>query len=262
MRKEITPKAQVVFLLLTIFAILVSVSSVSATPLTTSSQVYVSVNGSDANNGSAEAPYLTIQKGMDSVSENGTLYIANGVYKGTGNTNITISKSMNITGQSQTGTIINGTGTNWIFYINSGVNVTIQNLTITNATANNGGTICNSKGNMTINGCTFSNNSAEDYGGAIYTYGGNTRIIGCAFIGNVADTGGAIGIYYDYKGYNNNCTILNCSFVGNTANSDAGAIYNEQNLNLTNCTFTGNTVVKVVQSTIVVEMKQLQAVLS
>ncbi|HBC32185.1 MAG TPA: hypothetical protein DC024_13210, partial [Clostridiales bacterium] len=109
MRKQIKPKAQVMFLLLTIFVIMVSVSSVNAAPLPTASQVYVSTNGSDANSGTTDSPYLTIQKGVDSISENGTVYIANGVYNGTGNTNITINKNMNITGQSQAGTIINGT---------------------------------------------------------------------------------------------------------------------------------------------------------
>jgi len=42
MRKQITPKKQVIFILLSIFVIMVSVSSVSASPLPTSSQVYVS----------------------------------------------------------------------------------------------------------------------------------------------------------------------------------------------------------------------------
>ena len=115
MKKQIKPKTQVIFLLLSIFVITVSISSVSASPLPASSQVYVATNGSDTNIGTAESPYLTIQKGVDSVSEDGTVYIANGVYNGTNNTNITLTKSMNITGQSQTGTIINGTGTNWIF---------------------------------------------------------------------------------------------------------------------------------------------------
>ena len=68
--------------------------------------------------GTADSPYLTIQKGVDSVSEDGTVYIENGVYNGTNNSiRYIVSKSMNITSQSQTGTIINGTGTNWIFLI-------------------------------------------------------------------------------------------------------------------------------------------------
>ena len=243
MQKQTKPsRSQLIFLVIAIFAILISVSSASASPLPSSSQVYVSTNGSDANNGSTEAPYLTIAKGVESVSENGTVHIANGVYSGTNNTNITISKSMNITGQSQTGTIINGTGTNWIFNIQNGVTVTIQNLTITNATAYYGAAIYNDEGNMTIKGCTFSNNSADGDGGVIYTYGGNTLIIGSTFTGNSADgDGGVIYTSSSYSVYGDNFSIINCTFIGNSADGEAGVIYNEQNLNLTNCSFTGNT---------------------
>ncbi|SCG84696.1 DUF11 domain-containing protein [Methanobacterium congolense] len=193
MRKQIKPKAQVMFLLLTIFVIMVSVSSVNAAPLTTASQVYVSTNGSDANSGTADSPYLTIQKGVDSISENGTVYIANGVYNGTGNTNITINRNMNITGQSHTGTIINGAGTNWIFHINSGVNVTITNLTLTQGyMAGNGGAIYN-YGTLTVTNCTLTNNTVTDYGGAIENRG-SLAVYGSTFINNIAngEGGGAI----------------------------------------------------------------------
>ena len=92
MKKQIKPKTQVILLLLSIFVITVSISSVSASPLPASTQVYVATNGSDTNMGTAESPYLTIQKGADSVSEDGTVYIANGVYNETNNTNITLTK--------------------------------------------------------------------------------------------------------------------------------------------------------------------------
>ena len=215
-KKQIKPKAQVMFLLLSIFVILVSVSSVSAIPLTTSSQVYVGTNGSDANDGSAEAPYLTIQKGMDSVSENGTVTILNGVYNGTGNTKITIGHNMNITGQSQTGTIINGTGTNWIFNILNGVRVNINNLTFTNATTTaNGGAIYNS-GTLTVSDCTFSSSNAAGFGGAIYSSGILT-VENCSFISNNASAyGGAISAEFG------TCIVNECIFIGNIITSSGG----------------------------------------
>ena len=46
--------------------------------------VYVATNGSDANAGTtAAAPFATIQKALDTVNANGTVYIADGVYNGT-----------------------------------------------------------------------------------------------------------------------------------------------------------------------------------
>ena len=218
MRKQIKPKTQVIFLLLSIFVITVSISSVSASPLPTSSQVYVATNGSDTNIGTAESPYLTIQRGVDSVSEDGTVYIANGVYNGTDNTNITLSKNMRITGQSQTGTIINGTGTNWIFQIQNGLTVTIQNLTLTNTNPDGNGGAVNNGGTLTLTNCTFSNNTA-DYGGVIYNSGIINNLTNCIFINNSAGYyGGAIENF----GTINN--ITKCTFTNNTAAYYGGAI--------------------------------------
>jgi len=46
--------------------------------------VYVAATGSDANAGtSAAAPFATVQKALDTVNANGTVYIADGVYTGT-----------------------------------------------------------------------------------------------------------------------------------------------------------------------------------
>ena len=231
MRKQIKPKAQVMFLLLTIFVIMVSVSSVNAAPLPTASQVYVSTNGSDANSGTTDSPYLTIQKGVDSISENGTVYIANGVYNGTGNTNITISKNMSITGQSQTGTIINGTDTNWIFHINSGVNVTITNLTLTQSyMEGNGGAIYN-YGTLTVTNCTFTNNTATSYGGAIENRG-SLVVYGSTFINNIAhgEGGGAIDNWSDSTTANS--VVSFSQFINNGECSiyeDSGSVSAENN---------------------------------
>jgi uncharacterized repeat protein (TIGR01451 family) len=257
MRKQIKPKAQVMFLLLTIFAIMVSVSSVSAAPLPTASQVYVSTNGSDANSGTVDSPYLTIQKGVDSISENGTVYIADGVYNGTGNTNITISKNMNITGQSQTGTIINGTNTNWIFNINSGVTAIITNLTLTQGyKSGSGGAICN-YGTLTMINCTFNSNAAT-MGGAIYN-SRNLTVSNCNFTGNTATNfGGAIcnydnlnvtdstfsgnqGDFGPIRNQNGNAVFSGCNFIGNNANFNGGVINSDHaTTSIFDCTFMGN----------------------
>ncbi len=53
-----------------------------------------------------------------------------------------IDKNMNIIGESQTNTIIDGQKSGQsIFTIISGINVTIINLTLTNSSATNGGAI-------------------------------------------------------------------------------------------------------------------------
>jgi autotransporter family porin len=189
-------------------------------------------SGSDDNDGySPLTAKLSIGNATGSVNANGTVSIADGLYTGIGNTNITINKNMNIIGQSQTGTIINGTDVNWIFSIEGAVTVTIQNITFANGIKDKGAAICN-EGNLTLNNCTFIGNTANN-GGAIYSYNSLT-VTGSTFTGNSANIfGGAI-----YNGYNS--ALTGCTFTGNSAHNCGGAILNDYDLTLTGCTFIDN----------------------
>ncbi|AUB56385.1 hypothetical protein BK007_10410 [Methanobacterium subterraneum] len=227
-------------------------------------------SGDDANDGSSwEHAKLTIGNATGTVDSNGIVQIADGQYTGTGNTNITINKNMNITGESQSGTIMNGTDNSWVFNIQPGVAVTIRNLTLTNGyTTGSGGAIYN-QGTLTLENCSFTNNTANSqsslegggavynyqstlkvvncsftndrtlglyhYGGAIGSFLGTLDVTGCTFDGNVAeDRGGAIS---NFQGTSN---ISNSTFRGNYGSSDS-AIYNIYGaMNITNCTFTNN----------------------
>ena len=233
------------------------------------------VNGSGGNDswdglsathtdGTLIGPKISIKNATKTVNTNGTIHIANGQYTGENNTNMTIDKNMKIIGETQTGTIINGTGTNWIFNITSGVNFTVQNLTLTNATAAKGGAIYN-EGNLTatnctftsnkatisyvygggaiynkgtitsLSGCTFTNNKAAKYGGAVYNDGTITSLSGCNFTDNIASSYGGGGAIFNYG----TLTATDSIFTGNRA-YNGGAINNQGNLIATNCIFTGN----------------------
>jgi uncharacterized repeat protein (TIGR01451 family) len=203
--------------------------------------MYVATNGSDSNDGfSWDTPKLTIKNATGTVNANGTIHIANGEYKGENNTGITIDKNMTISGESQTGTIINGTGTNWIFNIEYlDINVIIQNLTVTNGTgvpkdSYLGGAILN-KGNLTVENCTFTDNTAE-YGGAIYNEG-NLTVENCTFTDNTAEDGGAI-----FNTWVGACNVKDCTFTGNTATNSGGAIIQGGNgiFTITDSSFTNN----------------------
>ncbi len=214
--------------------------------------VYVNVtSGNDAYDGSQFyisgtniGPKRTISAGVNAVDVNGTVNIANGVYRSTGNTGITISKNMIIKGQSTDNTIINGSDTSKIFTISSGVNVTLLNLTIADGKAyrSNGGAVTNNGGTLTINNCTFNSNSATlnnrdeyGFGGAIYNTG-TLNVIGSTFKSNTAEAdGGAI--------YNTGtATIASSSFTNNLVTGTyGGAIYNGGTLTVTSSNFTNNT---------------------
>jgi autotransporter family porin len=220
----------------------VSVNNVSAAPGDT-----IYVNGSSGNDTSNGSSWIlakkTIKNATDNVNINGKVNIANGNYSGVNNTQITITKNMNIIGQSQTGTIINGTGTNWIFYIKSG-NVTITNLTLTNATKKDGGAIYN-QGTLTIDNCTFTANTANDgNGGAIYNQGDLT-ITDTTIKDNTANSTGEDvyggGIYNEGTLTINNSTITNNTATGTNGNAYGGGIYNSGTLIINNSTITNNT---------------------
>ena len=237
-KQTITTKMLALMVLIGLCVVLTA-SSVSA-----ASTVYVNVTGgNDSNTGTIDNPYQTMAQGISSVDENGTVKLADGVYSGTGNTNITINKNMTIQGLSQNGTIINGTDTNWIFTITPGVNVTIQNLTFTNGIAYDGGAILN-HGILSISDCTFTENTATHWGGAIYSdsFKNIMSLTDCTFTKNTALYGGGAIAYLSI------CNVTNCTFMYNSViGGDSwcgGAIgaYSLSNSTVTGCTFVGNSV--------------------
>ncbi|MBI5459884.1 hypothetical protein [Methanobacterium sp.] len=202
-------------------------------------------SGDDVNDGSSwEHAKLTIGNATGTVDSNGIVQIADGQYTGTGNTNITINKNMNITGESQSGTIINGTDNSWVFNIQPGITVTICNLTITNGyTTGSGGAIYN-QGTLTLENCSFTNNTANcqsslEGGGAVYNYQSTLRVVNCSFINDrtlgIYHYGGAIGSFLG------TLDVTGCTFEGNVAEDRGGAISNFQGTsNISNSTFLGN----------------------
>ena len=242
-----------------------SAAASNATIYVNSSSGYDGWNGEYATYqpGTNNGPKLTIRNATGTVASGGTINIANGQYTGNNNTNITINNNMTLIGQSETSTIINGNGIDWIFSIPSGIILTIDDLTITNGTSTvyEMGAILN-EGNLTINSCNFTNNTAPNDGGAIDSYDGTLTVNSSTFINNVAtDTGGAIdnevgtltvngsnftsntalvggAIYNDFS----NLNVNGSTFINNKASDEGGAIFAENGiLNVISSNFTDNT---------------------
>ena len=229
-RKQAITYRKLIPLILITLTVLFFASTVSAAD----EAIYVNGSyGNDSWDGQTwQTAKLTIQNATETVSSNGVVTIADGVYSGSGNTNITINKNMTIQGLNQDKTIIDGNGTSWIFNITSGTNVTLAKLIIINAKATNGGAIYN-KGISTITDTTFIGNEATGYGGAIYNQY-KMIVTDSTFLNNKAVNGGAI-----MNG--GTLTVTGSSFLGNTAtHNDGGAIYTEGTLNVTSSTFTSN----------------------
>ncbi len=248
----------IVLFILLVFGIisLASIGDVSANP----GIIYVNdSSGNDSWDGESDVwdgistvgPKKSIKNATGTVSDGGIVNIADGLYSGENNNNITLDKNMTIQGQSRDGTIINGTNSAQIFLIKSNITVIIMNLTITNGNGSSGGAIYNNGtlsllktsftfnkaglggaifnyGNLTINDGIFNNNFATydsgAVGGAILNLG-DLKIIRSVFNNNSASNlngisyGGAIGNY-------GNLSANESEFVNNEANLLGGAIDN------------------------------------
>lgn len=218
-------------------------------------------------------PKQSISSALKATDEGDTVNIFEGNYTGDKNRHIEINKSINITGASQTDTIIDAQNKEWVFSIYSryDVTVTIKQLTITNVLSvsnvpgfpvgggaihnyggtvtvvdstfiNNrltgvniyGGAIFNEKGTMTVTGSTFTDNNVRDYGGAISNYRGTLTVNSSTFTGNRASKGGAISNLLD-----STLIVTGSNFNSNTAYY-GGGIGNDGTMTVTGSTFTGN----------------------
>jgi predicted outer membrane repeat protein len=122
-------------------------------------------------------------------------------------------------------------------------------------------------GNHVLTNCTFSDNSADNYGGGmIISRGDSQTLTNCRFTNNSASKGGGVLTYDGYPililtncifnansaltdGGGFGCghsepTLINCTFIGNSAGGDGGGICSfayGSILTVTNCILWGNT---------------------
>jgi predicted outer membrane repeat protein len=134
----------------------------------------------------------------------------------------------------------------------NGADGTIRNCAFSNNTADDDGGAILVDGwelDVVIEDCTFNLNTCGDVGGAISLSGAgsNSTIVGCSFTENSApdDDGGAIKME-GAGSVGSVYTVTDSTFIGNSAKDDGGAIFaNADNSTYvwTNCDFVGNYVV-------------------
>ena len=118
--------------------------------------------------------------------------------------------------------------------------ITLNNCTFSGNTASNwGGTVRIRQGNpiCVFNNCTIDGNSATNDSGGVYVDAGTTTFTNCSFTGNhCGGVGGALTVN------NGTVNISGGSFKGNYAGTEGGAIRltsGTPELNIENCTFGG-----------------------
>ncbi|MBW8042491.1 MAG: S8 family serine peptidase [Planctomycetes bacterium] len=175
--------------------------------------------------------YLTIQEAIKRCWNGGTVWVADGIYKGQGNRDIDFLGRAIIV-RSENGPencIIDCQGSKYdphrgfYFHNGEGASSILDGFTITNGYVNEegGGIYCTGSSPTLIN-CMFNGNSAQYWGGAIGNRNSSSTLTNCTFSANSAYWGGAVACNYCYQGP----TLVNCTFSGNSANH-GGAMYND-----------------------------------
>ena len=213
--------------------------------------------GNDLNSEDISAPAESISHMVENAGNNSDIHLGSDTYSGSGNTRITIDKSLNFIGDN---TVIDGEGKDYLFTITGNAKVTFKNIIFKNAYKSPesyainypdsvyGAALEIKSGNVILDNCTFqsnvvdySNNNRYTYGGAISNEGTLT-IINSRFISNIAHSTSGL---FSYGGsiYNNGkLSITGSEFLKSSSDdfSYGGFIYNNNELIMESTLVTGS----------------------
>lgn len=176
-----------------------------------------------------------LQMALSQANDGDTIYVAQGVYTGTGDSVITVTKSITLYGgwdgaptappvrdSEVNSTTLDGEGQRRGAYITGDITPTLEGLRVTNGWANVGGGVrVGGDAHPTISGCRVFSNTA-DAGGGIYLYvTSNAVLAGNVVYSNVVTdtTGGGIYLWESHH-----ARLEGNIVYGNTSDT-AGGIY-------------------------------------
>ncbi|MEE9442447.1 MAG: right-handed parallel beta-helix repeat-containing protein [candidate division Zixibacteria bacterium] len=173
----------------------------------------------------------TFQAAINEASDGDTILVADGVYQGFGNRDITFN-GKDIVIKSENGprvTVIDCQADSFHQHLAFDIEakedgIVIDGFTIRNGNHNNGGAIEIRSSSPTIRNCIFKNNTAPVSGGAIRAKGGDPVIENCTFYGNSSIVGGAIYVIAGASPPIRNCIIAFSTQGGAVLSSDGTSI--------------------------------------
>jgi len=186
--------------------------------------IFIFAGTASADTISIQTNNSTIQAAIDSAHDGDTIDLAAGTYN---EYDITVDKNVKIEGPKVTGkttptAVIDAQGQGRVFYIPTGVNVTLEYLTIQNGDATNGGGISND-GQLNLQNCTVQSNTATGVGGGGGVSNGGIMTIDDSDINNNIATDGNGGGIYNYG----SMTVSDSNIHKNTAYGYGGGIEND-----------------------------------
>ena len=180
--------------------------------------IYVSASGDDdSGDGSSDAPYLTIQKGIDEANTMDSVMVLNGIYTGGV---IIDNKQISLIGESMTDTKINVPITEPNISIRDTPDtVRIENFKIKRGNSTDGGGLFIASSVVAAKNLDLSNNNSSTNGGAINLYESSLKLHNAQIYLNGSETyGGAINC-------NNSDLEIKGSDVYNNSSWAGGAIF-------------------------------------
>jgi len=178
----------------------------------------------------SQATPCDLQTALAHATDGNTIYLAGGIYTGTGAAVITVTRSITLyggwDGDTTTPpvrdpdtyiTTLDGEGERRVVYIGPGVTAVLEGLRITNgSTASDGGGVYVAAGaSPTIHGCWVFSNTAADSGGGMYlSYGDGVTLTSNVIYSNVAQYGGGLSMMMT-----NDAILVNNIIVENSVTS-------------------------------------------
>jgi len=154
----------------------------------------VSTSGNDNNTGTIEAPFATIQKGIDTATNGDTVLIQQGAYIENINfngKNIVVASQFISTNDTSyiSSTIIDGNQSGSVVTFNNNEDSTccLIGLTLKNGNSGRGGGIHCSSSSPCLNNLIIDNCTAFEWGGGIYISGGSPLLDSITLINNSTD---------------------------------------------------------------------------
>lgn len=197
---------------------LLTITAVSADDSTTDEKVLESIGSADLQDeilSADDGTFTALQNRIENAQIDSTVVLENDYKYDEKTAGIKVDKSLTINGNGHT---LDGLSKSNIIDVsgNDGMHVTVI---LENIRFDNGKTAVKSDytGNLIVKNCTFTNNVANEDGGAINAMGSLT-VQKCTFTGNEAENGGAIYSLGDLM-------VAESVFSDNHAWKDGGAVY-------------------------------------
>ena len=199
------------------------------------------------------ADYPNIQQGIDASSNGDTVLVADGIYSGNGNRDITFGGKQIVlkSANGPENTIVDCQGDQWnprkgFLFITEGRSTVLDGFTVKNGSTGpyclqfSGGAIY-VEGSPTVKNCRFVDNTNRQNsclysgGGAMFCFIGSPLIVDCVFENNLSDDfGGAVNSIDAIPAF------TRCRFSGNSAVWGAAIHSDNSHIFLNGCSFADN----------------------